>query len=131
MKRKTLNNCLVLSLKNNTPEKHPQWDCYHHFSFLITKGKILEWGTNRASSALTQLGYAGHTKMHSEVDCYFKAKGILDKDSSFEIVNIRLTRTNRIANSTPCRCCSAFLKSVGCKRIWFTTSIDNFACITF
>lgn len=90
----------------------------------------MEWGTNRASSPLTFLGYSNYSKMHSETDAYFKAKGIMAKDISFEVVNIRLTKTNMIGGSSPCKCCFAFLKNMGCKRIWFTTEVGHFAAIT-
>jgi len=127
MKRKLLNECLEIALKNNTPIKHPQWTAYHHFSFIIQKNKIVEWGTNRCSSPLTFLGYMPYSKMHSEYDAYFKAKGIMLRDKPFEVINIRLTKTNLIGGSSPCKCCFAFLKNMGCKRIWFTTEVGNFA----
>lgn len=129
MKRKVLNECLRISIKNNTPD-HPEWDSYHHFSFLIQKNKIVCFGTNRAASALTNLGFDDYTKMHSEVDVCRKAKGIMDKGSDFEIVNVRLTKRNHIKTSHPCKCCYAFLKHLGCKRIWFTTRVGNFAAIS-
>lgn len=129
MKRKLLNQCLNIALKNNTPIKHPQWKCYHHFSFIIQKNKIVDWGTNRESPPLTYLGYDTYTKMHSEVDAYFKAKGIMDKREDFEVVNIRLTNTHSIRESAPCKCCFAFLENLGCKKVWFTTEIGKFASV--
>ena len=123
--------CLDIAFKNNTPLKHPEWNHYHHFSFIVQDSKIVGFGTNRCSSPLTFLGYADHTKMHSETDAYFKCKGILEKDKRFEMVNIRLTNTNKIASSQPCKCCSAFLSNMKCTKIWFTTNINKFACIVF
>lgn len=127
MKRKMLVECLEIAHKNATPDKHPQYYNYLHFSFVIQNNKILEWGTNRKSSPLTHLGYADYTKMHSEVDCYYKAKGLLEKNVPFEVVNIRLNRNHLIRHSNPCRCCFGFLKNMGCKRIYFSTNIGNFA----
>jgi len=126
MKRKLLIKCLSIATKNNC--NHPESDCYHHFSFIVQKNKIVAWGTNRRSSPLTFLGYPSYSKMHSEIDAYYKSKGIMDK-SDFEVVNIRLTKSNNVKESTPCKCCYAFLKHLGCSRIWFTTSIGNFAII--
>jgi len=126
MKRKTLLQCLTIAVKNN-PD-HPERDCYRHFSFIIQNHKILEWGTNRRSSPLTFLGFPSHSKMHSEVDACYKAKGIMSKDD-FEVVNIRLSKKNNIKESQPCKCCYAFLKHLGCKKIWFTTTTGNFAVI--
>jgi len=129
MKNRILNECLRIALQNNTPIKHPQWDCYKHFSFIIQSGKILEWGTNRRGSSFTFLGYEPYQKIHSEVDAYFKARGLLEKRVPFEVVNIRLNKSGVLRASNPCKCCYAYLKSLGCKRIWFTTNIENFACI--
>lgn len=125
MKRKLLNDCLSIAVKYNP--KHPEADCYRHYSFVIQRGKIVEWGCNRRSSPLLFLGYKSHTKMHSEVDAYYKAKGIMQKNEDFEVVNIRLSKHGHIKESTPCKCCYAFLNNLGCKRIWFTTRIGNFA----
>ena len=131
MKRKTLVTCLDIALKNNTPAKHPQWDYYHHYSFIVQHEKIIEFCMNRRSSPLTLLGYPDYSKMHSEIDAYFKARGILEKNKSFEVVNIRLTKTNRIVMSQPCPCCYSFLSKSGASKIWFTTAIENFACMIF
>ena len=131
MKRRILNNCLDIALKNNNALNHPQWDYYHHFSFIIsTSGKIVEWGVNRRSSPLSLLGYADHSKMHSEIDAYFKAKGLI-RNEKFDVVNIRLTKTSRVASSKPCACCFGFLKKTGARKIYFTTNINSFACIIF
>lgn len=131
MKSRVLNTCLDIAFKNNNPIKHPEWECYKHFSFIVQDNKIVEWGTNRRGSSFTFLGYEPYQKIHSEVDAYFKAKGIMDKHVDFEVVNIRLTKTGMIKASNPCKCCFAFLKNLGCKRIWFTTGVENFACMSF
>jgi hypothetical protein len=126
MKRKVLGVCLETA--NDYLHKHVEPYC--HFSFIVQNNKIIEWGTNRCASPLTFLGYPVHSKMHSEVDAYFKAKGILGK-GPFEVVNIRLTKTAMIRNSRPCRCCFEFLRGLECKRIWFTTNLGNFARMDF
>lgn len=127
MKTRILKNCLEIAFKNNNPTNHPQWECYKHYTFLIQNNKIISWGTNRAGSSFTYLGYEPYQKIHSEVDCWKKSKGIMDKNISFEIVNIRLTKTGMIRDSSPCKCCFAFLKNLGCKRIWFSTDVGSFA----
>lgn len=99
---------------------------YCHFTFIVQDNSLIAYGTNRRASPLTFLGYESHTKMHSEVDAYFKAKGIMKKEP-FEAVNIRLTKTGAIRNSRPCKCCFAFLRGSNCKRVWFTTNLENFA----
>jgi hypothetical protein len=130
MKNKVLQECLKLAWQNNTPD-HPQWDCYHHFSFIIQRNKIIRWGTNRAGQPNARLGYESYKKIHSEVDAYFKARVFLDNTIPFEVVNIRLTKTFKIKESAPCRCCWNFLKRLGCKRIYYTTNMEEFANMLF
>ena len=127
MKRKLLSECLGIAIKNN--HKHPEGDCYHHFSFVIQNNKIVEWGTNRRASAIKELGFKSYSKLHSEVDAFRKAKGIIEKNENFEVINIRLNKDNLIKGSKPCKCCYAFLKHLGCQRVWFTTNIGSFAAI--
>ena len=131
MKTKILTTCLNIALKNNNPLKHPEWESYKHFSFVIQNGKIVEWGTNRKGSSISYLGYLPYQKIHSEVDAYSKARGIMDKRYSFDIINIRLGKKNQLLPSSPCKCCSAYLRHLGCKSIWFSTNIENFACVKF
>jgi len=131
MKKKLLAECLNIAIKNNTPLKHPQWDCYKHFSFIIQNNKIIEWGTNRQGSAMIYLGYAPYQKIHSEVDAYFKARGIMDRNKPFEVINIRLNKTSHLKVSNPCKCCLAFLNHLGCKRIWYSTDNEIFLNISF
>lgn len=130
MKSKLLNQCLNIALKNNN-ENHPQWNHYIHYSFLIQHNKIIGWGTNRKGSSFTFLGYKPFQKIHSEIDCYFKTKYLIDHHKSFEVVNIRLNKKSQIKASDPCSCCVNFLHHVGCKAVWFTTNIENFASIRF
>ena len=122
MKRKILQACLDIAMRRLA--NHPENYC--HFTFIVQDNRIVAFGTNRCGHPLTFLGYESHTKMHSEVDAYFKAKGIMKKEP-FEAVNIRLTKTGAIRNSRPCKCCFAFLSGSRCKRVWFTTNIENFA----
>jgi hypothetical protein len=123
MKKSLLLKCLDIAYKYNTPELHPEWTCYKHYSFVIQNDKIVDWGTNRRGNAITFFGYPKYSKIHSETDAYFKSKGIMNRDSPFEVINIRLSKNGSIKNSKPCKCCTAFLKKLGCRSIWFTTEI--------
>ena len=128
MKQRLFVICTDIALANN--HKHPETDAYHHFSFIIQSNKIIEWGTNKKADALYYLGYPSYSKMHSEVDAYRKAKGLLDKSIPFEVLNIRLTqKTNKLRNSMPCKCCFNFLKNLGCKRVWYSTDFGVFSSI--
>lgn len=128
MKPKILKECTEIALANNNPS-HDQWDCYKHYSFIVQENKIVSWGTNKRGSPLTFLGYQPHQKIHVETVAYFKADRLLKKNIPFEVVNIRLGKNNMIKISAPCKCCSNFLKNLGCKRIWFTTTNGSFACM--
>lgn len=130
MKAKLFNRCLRKAYELNTP-KHPEYENYIHFSFLIRNNEIVNYGMNKKAEPFTYLGYPSYSKMHSEVDVYFRSRPRLRKDDEFEIVNIRLSRDGRIRNSTPCNCCSEFLKKLGCKTIYFTVDSGEFARIIF
>lgn len=129
MKRKLLSLCLNIALQNNS--KHPEFGYYHHFSFIIQDNAIQDWGCNRRSEPLQHLGYQPYMKIHSETDAYFKARGLLDKNRSFDVINIRLTKTNKVVRSDPCKCCYAFLRKAGARKIFFTTNLGTFASMSF
>ena len=121
VKKSILRQCLRISRQKNNPKLHPEFGKFHHFSFVIQNNKILEWGTNKTGDPLTKFGYPEYGKMHSENSAYFKAKGILDHSKPWEMVNIRLNKRNEIRVSKPCKCCSSYLRILGCKMVWFTT----------
>ena len=127
MRKSILRDCIRIAKEKNRPDVHPEWGNFHHYSFIIQNNKIIEMGTNRDIhiGAMRHLGYSDTSKIHSEVDAYNKAKGHpdFDKNSSFEVVNIRLNRTNEIRLSKPCSCCFNFLNSLGAKSCHFTTEV--------
>lgn len=122
MKRRMLQICLDMA--SSYLPKHIEPYC--HYSFIIVQNKILGWGTNRRGPPLTFLGYPNYSKIHSEADAFFKTKGLI-RDSNFDVVNVRLTKTGLIRSSQPCRCCYEFLMGLNCNQIWFTTDLGNFA----
>lgn len=66
-------------------------------------------------------GYPAYSKLHAEYVAYRRARGIMDLGQPFEVVNIRLNRSGRVKLSAPCPCCFKFLKTLGCRSIWFST----------
>ena len=128
MKRKTLQECLSIACKNNTPERHPQFYNYIHYTMIIQRNKILGWGTNMAGPA--KYGYKSYMKIHSEYVAYRKAKHLLRTDDSFEVVNIRLNKLNAFKISRPCNCCIGYLKLAGCSKVHFTTAV-GFSTLIF
>lgn len=129
MKRKIIIECSRIAQRH--VQNHPQigHSKYFHYSFVIQRNKLVEWGVNRCGNPIQ--GYNDYSQIHSEIDAYFKARGLLDKNEDFEIVNIRLRRDLTLKISEPCECCSRFLINLGCKRIWFSTRSGNFASIDY
>ena len=119
MKRSIINDCYKIAVKKN--KQHPQWGCYHHYAFIIQRNKIVEWATNRAGEPNAFLGFPRHAKVHAETEAYRKARGILEKNKPFEVINIRLNRGGDLKPSKPCACCTNFLKLVDCAAVWFST----------
>lgn len=68
-------------------------------------------------------GYKDGSMIHSEADAFRKAKGILDKTKTFECVNVRFTKGNKLKLSKPCSCCYRFMKTMGCSKVYFSTEI--------
>jgi hypothetical protein len=103
-----------------------------HYSFVVQDNKIVEYGYNRSEKEPPKtFGY--HDRFggndwyipgtHSEVDAYRKAKGLMNKNKPFEIINIRLNRQGEIRLSAPCKCCHQLLQEFGCKTFYYTTDV--------
>ena len=129
--KKLFRDCLTIAQSENTPDKHPEWGCYHHWSFLVQKSKILGWATNTKGARwdIRTLGYEDWSKAHSEVNVWIKWNFKLDKDKAYDVVNIRLNKDSDLMLSCPCPCCNQFLVGVGVRNIYFTTEC-GFAKIT-
>ena len=109
---------------------HPQLGHFMHYSFIVQNNKIIEWGFNIAHEPPKHYGYherlkdaINKPKMHSEIACYQKAKGLLNKNKKFEIINIRLDRNGELLNSAPCSCCHNLLTELGCHKFFFSSQI--------
>jgi hypothetical protein len=106
--------------------RHPQLECYPHFSFIVQDNKMLEWAYNNAHHPPIHLGYEtrlenGEAKTHAEFNAWKRARGIMDQNRPFECVNIRLNKAGVARMSAPCSCCHGFLKELGCTSCYFTT----------
>jgi hypothetical protein len=129
MKKSTIQKCLRIAIEHNTPDLHPQWGDFQHFSFVIKNNMIIEWSTNYSGQPLLFKGYQDHQKIHSELMAFRRAKKLIGKDlNTFEMLNIRLSRQNKLRNSKPCDCCNRWLQDSGCTRMVYSTN-DNF-CIS-
>lgn len=127
MKRKILQECLNDAFQ--CQHKHPDPKGYLHFSYVIQNNSIIGKGFNRLSSE-THPSYPAYSKLHSEPDAYAQCRGLLEKNTPWQMVNIRLTRTGLIKLSKPCKCCYTFLRRLDCKEVWFSTE-NGFAKLEF
>lgn len=124
MKRSLLKECLRIAISKNTAELHPEFENYKHYSFVIQNNKLVEWSTNRPGTAKDICGFKPkRNKRHAEVEACRRARGLLKKNKSFDIVNIRLSKKGEMRNSAPCKCCKAFLQGLSCKNIYFSTNV--------
>jgi len=114
---KILDECLRIAKAHNY--KHTQVDGYRHYSFIIQRNQIVEWGINQDGPGLP--GYKPYQKRHSESVAYFLARGIMNKHITFDLVNVRLSKRHTLKLSKPCSCCLAWLNKLGCNKIYFTT----------
>jgi len=96
-----------------------------HFSFVVQNNKIIEWGMNRQGNP--PASYPDFAAIHSEIDAYSKARGIMNHGQGFEIINIRLNRQGLLKLSAPCERCGPFIQAIGCSHVYFSTNMGSFA----
>ncbi|RLF68210.1 MAG: hypothetical protein DRN26_00090 [Thermoplasmata archaeon] len=125
-----LRQCIRIARSKDLPS-HPSWKGKSiHYTFVVQNNKILEIGVNRPASPPRQYGYPSYAGIHSEIDAWKKARGLLIDNKSWEIVNIRLLRIGkRLADAAPCNHCYEFLIARGCKNFYFSTSSGKIAKI--
>lgn len=118
MKRTILRECIRRAREIN---EHRSLT-FRHYSFVIQNNAIVEMGQNVSrASPLIQFGYPETSGIHAEANAYRKAKGLLDHNKPWEMVNIRLNRTGNLKLSKPCQCCYNFLQINGCRFVYFST----------
>ena len=122
--RHILNKCMAISAcrsrTNQIRVSH-----YDHYSFIVSKNEIVEWGRNRTfQRPPVHWGYNWHQGIHSELSAYIKAAGIL-KDRDFGVVNVRLSPSLGLLNSKPCPNCENMLRSLGASWVYYSTE-DGF-----
>lgn len=124
MKKNILKECLRIAKSENNIEKHSQYQCFSHWSFIVQDSKIVGYGKNRVGDSFySGFGYEHMAKIHSEADAYRKVKGILSKNKPFLCINIRLNRQDELRISKPCRACYKLLRFTGCDTVWYSTDL--------
>jgi tRNA(Arg) A34 adenosine deaminase TadA len=118
---------LALNIAKAKVDNHTEY--WRHYTFIVQDNKIVSWSPNQDSDPPVHYGYkarfkrmdAGYRpKIHSEIACYRKAKGILDR-KPFEIINIRLNKHKVMRLSKPCICCYSLLQELGCSKFYYSS----------
>ena len=103
---------------------------FYHFSFIVQNGCIIEWGTNVNHEPQKYFSYhsritKGRPGLHSEINAYKKARGLLQSGQTFNMINIRLSKRGGMRMSKPCRICHIILEAIGCKYCYYSTNLSN------
>jgi tRNA(Arg) A34 adenosine deaminase TadA len=125
MKKTLLTEAVNMARKKLS--NHPQGG-WPHFSFIVQNNKIIGYGINQDGEPLIHWGYkqnkldpSYNPKIHSEIHSYRKNKSLINKESPFEIINIRLNASGELRNSKPCKCCFNLLTELGCKKFYYSS----------
>jgi deoxycytidylate deaminase len=118
-----------LALKN----KDRPVGSYKHFSFIVCKNEILSMGWNNVKKThplALKNGYA-FPFIHSELDAIIKFDEPLKKLRYCSIINVRLTKTNKVTLSRPCKNCQGLLLAFGVKEILYSNELSKFERFNF
>lgn len=134
MNKKLIRECLRIA--EDFHPRHPLRDTFSHYSFIFQNNSMLGWGINVNAIPPIHFGYGKRIqnfpflpKIHAELNCYNKVKGILNPRYNWICVNIRLNKLNEMKISQPCSVCATWMKALGCSKVYFSTDI-GFAKIT-
>jgi len=119
MNKNIIKTCLRIA-KNHLPN-HQRKDGHKHYTFVIQENKLVTWSTNKSGTMINGTRYANYQMYHSEFMACKLAKGLLNHQLPFEIINIRMTKSGKLKNSKPCPKCQALLKDFGCKVVVYST----------
>ncbi len=109
---------------------HPQYNHFMHYSFVVQFNKIVEWSVNNSKLPPVHYGYkdrikdkAFRPKTHSEIEAFRCARGLLDLNKPFEMINIRLSKNGEVRLSKPCVCCRDLLTALGCVKFYYSSEV--------
>jgi deoxycytidylate deaminase len=114
--------------------KHPCDKRCRHFTFILSKKKILTIGFNNQKTHPFNLKYNFVNRKndpindlvgtHSELNALIKLG--TDEVSGLTLVNTRVNRNGEIDLSMPCSGCQSFLKTLDFKKIFYSTKDGKF-----
>ena len=103
-----------------------------HWTFILSpRLELLDWAANGRDlpGSVRRLGYTKEFhSTHSEVAAFRRAAGLIDlrRSPAFHAVNLRLNALGVLSSSSkPCSRCQAFLRAVGCGKVWFSTGVQQ------
>jgi tRNA(Arg) A34 adenosine deaminase TadA len=123
-----IKQCLRIALR----ELPNHIESRRHWSFIIQKGRIVEWAKNRLGEP-TGMYFAGYQPgrhaLHAEINALSKAKGLMDLRKPWSLINIRLTAQGQLVMSAPCPVCTGFMRACGCREFIYSDSHGRFVKI--
>jgi deoxycytidylate deaminase len=121
MKKQLLDH--FLQQCRRTLQKHPQYENFPHWTFLVRDNQVISVGMNRKHEPSKVYGYHNlnqdedfKPKWHSELDAVIK-----NRRGFKGIVNVRLNKLGQTRISMPCKVCRGILTNLNVKKIFFTT----------
>lgn len=123
---KMLRRCARISLA--TCSRNPVWARCRHFSFVLDGNRIVAVGTNTRKTHPANLlyGYVNRSmeSISSLVGTHSELRAALlagpENCRGLTLVNVRVDRNGRLAQSRPCRGCEEMIREAGFSEVWHT-----------
>lgn len=132
MRHKFLDRCAGLSLI--LAERMGVWARCRHFTFIVDGSRIVCTGTNTRKTHPANLRYgyvnrdmesiSGLVGTHSEMKAV-KVFG-MERCRGLTLVNVRVDRKGRLAQSRPCGGCMDVIDKAGFREVFHTDTSGNF-----
>jgi deoxycytidylate deaminase len=93
-----------------------------HLALLLQGHKVISYGFNQ----MDRQCFRGKTisSLHAEIDCLRKCRPIKDlirRNYTLVIVKVAKEVDKLYSDSSPCKCCTKFIKGLGFKHVYCTT----------
>lgn len=101
----------------------------YHFSFIFKRNKLISIGQNKIEESPKVVQFARRHNieqmkkwpyLHSEIDAISKVWGRIYLDSTYTIVNVRLSKKGELRMSKPCASCHEVISCLGIKVVYST-----------
>lgn len=93
-----------------------------HLALLLRGHKVMSYGFNQ----MDRQCFRGKTisSMHAEIDCLRKCRPIRDLfKRNYTLIIVKVSKSDDMlySDSSPCKCCTKFIKGLGFKHVYCTT----------